>query len=80
MPVGNRGKVMNLCRPSPKHKLFAVYHSHEYGSTHWLLWSDIVPSEEQVVESLGIDFEPETENGEYIDVQQVETIHELKLS
>lgn len=67
---------MNLCLPSPKHKLFAVYHSHEYGSTQWLLWSEIVPNEEQVVESLGIDFEPE--NGEYIDIEEIKKVHELK--
>lgn len=70
--------ISNLTRPSLKHMLFAIYHSHEYGSSQWLLWSEIVPSEEQVVEYLEIDFEPE--KGEYIDVEEIEEIHELKLS
>lgn len=69
---------MNLNQPSPEHKLFAVYHHHEYGSTHWLLWSPIFPQEEQAVEALGIDFEPEKD--EFIDIEEIEQIHTLELS
>lgn len=28
-------------QPSPKHKMFAIYHHHEYGSSQYLLWSKI---------------------------------------
>lgn len=69
---------MNTNPPSPKHKLFAVYHHHEYGSTQWLLWAEIIPNEEQVVEALGIDFEPEKD--EFIAIEEVEEIHTLELS
>lgn len=67
-----------LHQPSPRHKLFAVYHHHEYGSTQWLLWSDILPTEEQVVTTLGIDFEPEKD--EFIAVEEIVRIHTLELS
>lgn len=70
--------IANLSQPSPKHKLFSVYHNHEYGSTQWLLWSATFPTEEQVVGSLGIDFEPEKD--EFIAVEEIETIHTLELS
>lgn len=69
---------MNLKQPSPKHKLFAVYHHHEYGSTQWLLWAEIVPTKEQIVETLDIVFEPE--KNEFIAVEEIEAIHTLELS
>jgi len=59
-------------------KTFAVYYHHEYGSTQWVIKSPIYPSEEQVVETLGIDFEPE--KGEFIAVEEIESIHQLELS
>ena len=62
--------ITHLSPPSPKHKLFAVYHNHEYGSTQWLLWSEIFPTEEQVVEALGFCFEPEKD--EYVDIDEIE--------
>ena len=68
---------MNINRPTPRHKLFAIYHKHEYGSTQWLLWSEIFPTEEQVVTSLDLDFEPELD--EFIDIEEIETIHTLEL-
>lgn len=67
-----------MSQPSPEYKLFAVYHHHEYGSSQWLLWSKIFPTERQTIELLDMDFEPE--KGEYIDVEEIEKIHVLKLS
>lgn len=67
-----------LHQPSSRHKLFAIYHNHKYGSTQWLLWSEIFPTEEEVVVTLGIDFEPE--NDEFIDIEEIEKIHTLELS
>ena len=55
------------CRPTPEHKLFYVYHNHEYGGSSYLLWSTIHPSEDQVVESLENDSEPEKEYQETLD-------------
>ena len=69
---------MTFNKPSEKHKLYAVYHHHEYGSTQWLLWADIVPSEEQIVETLGLDFEPEKD--EFLAVEEIEDVHTLHLS
>jgi len=69
---------MNLNPPSPQHKLFAVYYHHEYGSTQWLLWSEVFPTEEQVVESLGLNFEPEAD--EFIAIEEIEKINTLELS
>lgn len=66
---------MNLNQPSPKHKLFAVYHHHEYGSTQWLLWSEFPPTEAQVVVTLDIDFEPEKD--EFIAIEEIKRIHVL---
>jgi len=59
-------------------RLFSVCHQHEYGSTHWLLKSPIFPNEDQVVETLNIDFEPEKD--EFIDIEEIEEIHMLELS
>lgn len=70
--------IANLGQPSSEHKLFAVYHHHEYGSTQWLLWSTIFPTEEQVVESLGIEFEPEKD--EFIAIEVIERICLSELS
>lgn len=67
--------IKNLNRPSLKHKLFAVYHHHEYGSTQWLLWSKFLPTEGQIIEALGIDFEPEKD--EFIDIEEIVRIHTL---
>jgi hypothetical protein len=69
---------MILSQPSPKHRLFAIYHQHEYGSTQWLLWSEIFPTEEQVIETLGIDFEPEKD--EFIAIDEIDEIYTLELS
>lgn len=69
---------MILDQPSPEHKLFAVYHHHEYGSTQWLLWAKIQPTEEQVVTLLHIDFEPEKD--EFIAIEEIERVHTLELS
>lgn len=69
---------MNLNQPSPKHKLFALCHNHRYGSTQYLLWSTVFPTEEQVVESLGIDFEQEID--EFIEVEEITKIETLELS
>lgn len=60
------------------YKLFSVYHQHEYGSTQWLLKSPIFPNEDQVVEALGIYFEPEKD--EFIAIEEIKTIHTLELS
>lgn len=65
-------------RPSDKHKLYSVYHQHAYGSSHYLLWSEIFPNENQVVEALQIDFEPEED--EFIDLGEVDGIQVLSLS
>lgn len=70
--------IKNLNKPTPEHKLFSVYHHHEYGSTQWLLWSVIFPTKQQVVESLGIDFEPEKD--EFIAVEEITEIRTLELS
>ena len=64
-------------RPTPKHKLFAIYHQHEYGGTQWLLWSEVFPTEEQTVEALSLNFEPEKE--EFITIEEIEQIHTLEL-
>ncbi len=66
---------MNLNQPSSKHKLFAVYHQHEYGSTQWLLWSKFPPTEEQIVKVLHINFEPEKD--EFVAVEEIMKIHTL---
>ena len=65
-------------QPSPNHKLFAIYHHHEYGGGIHLLWSETFPTEEQVVESLEIDFEPEKQ--EFIVVDGITEIATLTLS
>lgn len=65
-------------RPSDKHKLYGVYHHHDYGSSHYLLWSEIFPNENQAVEALQIDFEPEKD--EFIDLGEVDEIQVLSLS
>lgn len=71
-------KTNSMCQPSPQHKLYSIYHHHEYGGTHWLLWSEIFPNEEQVVETLQIEFEPEKD--EWISVEEIDSIDVLKLS
>lgn len=58
--------------------LFAVYHHHEYGSTQWLIKSSIFPNESQIVDALGLDFEPE--RGEFIAIEEITEIHPLELS
>jgi len=61
--------------------MFAIYHQHEYGSTQWLVKSDIFPNEDQIVELLspfGMDFEPE--KGEFIAIEEIVKIHHLELS
>lgn len=70
--------VANLGQPSSEHKLFAVYHQHEYGPTQWLLWSVIFPTEKQVVEALEIDFYPEMD--EFIVIEEIARICLLELS
>lgn len=70
--------IVNLNQPSPEHKLFAIYHNHEYGSTQFLLWSKVFPTEEQAVESIGINFEPE--KGEFIDLDEIRVVHTLELT
>ncbi len=67
-----------ITRPSPQHKLYGIYHNHEYGGTHWLLWSEIFPNEKQVVETLGIDFE--LDKDEWISIEEVDSIETLVLS
>ena len=67
-----------IARPSPQHKLYGIYHHHEYGGTHWLLWSEIFPNEEQVVQALAMDFEPGKD--EWISVEEVDSIETLVLS
>ena len=69
---------MDTNPPSPNHKMFAVYHYHEYESTQWVLWSEVFPTEEQIVETLDIDFQPE--KGEYIDIDEITEINTLELS
>lgn len=78
VPMQHERENVNFNQPSPEHKLFAIYHHHEYGSTQWLLWSEIFPNEEQVVTALNIDFEPE--NDEFIAIEEIITIKTLKLS
>ncbi len=70
--------AIGIHAPSVKHRLFAIYHHHEYGSSQWLLWSEIDPTQEQVVEALDMDFEPEKD--EYIDIEEIDKIHTLELS
>ena len=53
---------LKLFPTQENHKLFSVYHSHEYGSSHYLLWSEIFPNEAQIIQALEIDFEPEKES------------------
>jgi hypothetical protein len=65
-------------RPSPKHYLYAVYHHHKYGSSQWLVWADAFPNEEQIIESLEIDFEPEKD--EFIEIERIERIDILTLT
>ncbi|KKN91202.1 hypothetical protein LCGC14_0220700 [marine sediment metagenome] len=65
-------------QPSPEHKLFAAYHHHEYGSTQWVFWSNVFPTESQVVTALGIMFEPELD--EFIDIEEIDQIHTVELS
>lgn len=69
---------MNLGQPSPRARLFTICHSHSYenGSTYWLLWAEVLPSEEQVVAALDINFEPE--NDELIDIEEIEKIEILE--
>lgn len=64
-------------RPSPEHRMFAVYHHHEYGSTQWVIWSIVEPTEEHVVTKLEIDFEPEKD--EFIAVEEIKAVETLKL-
>jgi len=67
-----------IVRPSPQHKLYSIYHNHEYGGTHWLMWSEIFPNKEQLVEALEIDYEPEKD--EWISVEEVDSVETLVLS
>lgn len=67
---------MILKQPSPEHKLFAIYYRYRCGSDQYLFWSDKFPTEDQIVESLGLDFEPEKE--EYIEVDEITTAHILE--
>lgn len=69
---------MDLNKPSPNHKLFSIYYHHEYGSTQWLVWSDIFPTEEQWVKALDLDFEPD--KGEFLAVEEIESIQTLEFS
>jgi len=59
---------------------YLVTHSHRHGDTIYTMWSTSVPTEEQMVASLDIDFEPEREEtvechimsiGELLGVQNI---------
>lgn len=63
--------------PSPEHKMFAVYYHHEHGSTQWVIWSEIFPNEEQIVDCLNLIFEPE--RGEFIAIEEIVQIKTLQL-
>ena len=69
--------VDNLTQPSPEHKLFSVYHNRAYRSTQYLLWSPIVPTKEQVIETLDISFEPSVD--EFITIEEIEEVNVLEL-
>lgn len=64
--------------PSPDHKMYAVCHTHEYESSMYVIWSLVHPTEEQAVEALNLDYEPEKE--ERVDIEEISEIVELKLS
>ena len=49
--------------------LYVVSHTHEYGVSSYLLEADNLPSEDDVVKALGINYEPE--KGEEIIVSEV---------
>ena len=61
--------VHNTTPPSNEHKLFAVYHGHTYGYTQWLVWSKTHPTQEELLTTLDIYFEPE--KNEFIDIDEI---------
>jgi len=69
---------MNLNPPSEKHKLYVVIHEHRHGTSVWALWAEMLPSEEQAVMSLEIDFEPDRE--EFICIEEIDEIQTLQFS
>lgn len=59
-------------------KTFAIYYHHGCGSDQWIIKSSVFPTEEQIVELLSLDFEPERD--EFIAIEEIVTIHVLELS
>lgn len=57
--------------------LYSITHIHEYGADTKIVRADHLPTEDEVVERLGLDFEPE--RGEEIDINAItdNTIQEL---
>lgn len=63
-------KEKQMAKPKEKKpvekRLMIVHHSHRHGDSVYLIKASEVPSEEELVERLGIDFEPDRE--EFIEV------------
>jgi hypothetical protein len=54
-------------------KTFAVDYHHRHGNDISVVTADQTPDTEQVIEALGLDFEPDREE-EYVDIRPVEII------
>lgn len=68
-PAGAGAIDASIARAEEPLSLYAVIHSHRYGTTAYLVRSTKQPTEEQVVEACDIQFEPERE--EHIDIDLV---------
>ena len=56
--------------------LYVIIHHHRHGVTTYLVRSDHIPGEDEVIRECDIDFEPDRE--EYIDIEQCDDIKELQ--